>query len=121
MQESFGPGTPDERAAVEGLRGGGGGEDDSKAVDREVPKSKSRRKRKLTDEVQTQICSMISVGCSRRTAARLAGCSESAIRKLSRCDEAFATRLRDASMRREIFPLRNIINASQTRWRAAAW
>ncbi|MGE0693301.1 MAG: hypothetical protein AB7O59_04275 [Pirellulales bacterium] len=64
---------------------------------------------------------MVGVGCSVRTAARLAGCSEAAIRKLKRRDEAFAKRLRDAALRREIFPLRNIINASQTRWRAAAW
>jgi len=73
-----------------------------KAVDREVPIPKSCKKRKLTDETQTQICAMISVGCSMRRAARLAGCSESAIRNLLRRDEAFAKRLREASMRREI-------------------
>lgn len=119
MQESFGPeSTPDEQASQEAGRAGG---DDSNTLDREVPKPKTRRRRKLTDEVQTEICAMISVGCSKRTAARLAGCSEAAIRNLSRHDEVFAARLRQACQRREIFPLRNIINASQTHWRAAAW
>jgi hypothetical protein len=117
MHESFGAEPlKDERVSLEAPTGGA---DQSKAVGRRAPKP--RRKRILTDQTQAEICAMISVGCSLRTAARLAGCSEAAIRNLARRDEAFAKRFREASMRREIFPLRNIINASQTRWRAAAW
>jgi hypothetical protein len=54
-------------------------------------------------------------------AAQRAGCSEAAVRNLARRDDDFARRFREAAIRREVFPLRNIINASQTRWRAAAW
>jgi hypothetical protein len=117
MHESFDTQSlQDERASLEAPPRGA---DETKAVAREV--RKPRKKRILTDQTQAEICAMISVGCSLRTAARLAGCSEAAIRKLTRRDQAFAKRFREASMRREVFPLRNIINASQTRWRAAAW
>jgi hypothetical protein len=95
------------------------GADETKAVAKGAPKA--RTKRKLTDEKQIEICAMIGVGCSLRTAARLAGCSEAAVRNLVRRDEAFAARFREAAIRREVLPLRNIINAGQTRWRAAAW
>src|SRR5262249_52522796 len=109
MQESFGKEstqddtTQDDTPAREARQEG---EKSSKAVDQQLPTRKTRKKRKLTDEAQTQICAMIGVGCSLRTAARLAGCSESAIRNLARHDDAFATRLREASVRREVFPLR---------------
>lgn len=119
MQENSGPeSTLDEGASREATPAG---KQDSKAVGQNPPKPKVRKKRKLTAEVQTEICAMISVGCTRRGAARMAGCSETAIRKLACRDEAFATRFRQACMRREVFPLRNIINAGQTHWRAAAW
>ncbi len=117
MDESFDTQPPQHQGASrEALPAGGDG---TKAAAQGTPKS--RKKRKLTDEKQIEICAMIGVGCSLRTAARLAGCSEAAVRNLVRRDEAFATRFREASIRREVFPLRNIINASQTRWRAAAW
>ena len=119
MQENAGPGsTLDDGASREATPAG---KQDSKAVGQNPPKPKVRKKRKLTAEVQTEICAMISVGCTRRGAARMAGCSETAIRKLACRNEAFATRFRQACMRREVFPLRNIIHASQTHWRAAAW
>jgi hypothetical protein len=117
MHESFG--TQPLQDVGASLEPPSGGADETKAVARQAPKA--RKKRKLTDQTQAEICAMISVGCSLRTAARLAGCSEAAIRNLTCRDQAFAKRFREASIRRELFPLRNIINASQTRWRAAAW
>jgi hypothetical protein len=116
MDESFGTEPRDERASPAAPTGGA---DQSQATAREA--LRPRKKPKLTDETQAEICAMISVGCSLRTAARLAGCSEAAIRNLKRRDSAFAKRFREASIRREVVPLRAIINASQTRWRAAAW
>jgi DNA-binding CsgD family transcriptional regulator len=116
MDESFGTEPKDEGASPAAPTGGA-----DRGKDAGTEARKPRKKPKLTDETQAEICAMISVGCSLRTAARLAGCSEAAIRNLKRRDRAFAKRFREASIRREVFPLRAIINASQTRWRAAAW
>lgn len=117
MHESFDAETVrDERPLLEASSAGA---DVKQAAADDAPKP--RRKRKLTEEKQTEICAMISVGCSERTAARLADCSETAARNLVRRDKAFAQRFRQAAIRREVFPLRAIINASQSRWRAAAW
>ncbi len=135
MQENLGPKPPqddaDDQAAIKVPRASGNNDNVNKEGSRAVvpqaseskPKStpRPRQKRKLTDEMQTEICSMISVGCSMRTAARLAGCSEASIRGLAERDEAFFERLRAACMRREVLPLSAILKASQTHWRAAAW
>jgi hypothetical protein len=80
-----------------------------------------RRKRKLDERRQTEICAAISLGCSRNAAARLVGCSATAIVRLAERDADFGERLHRAELQREIGPLRNIQLASQKNWRAAAW
>ncbi len=76
---------------------------------------------KLSAEMQTKLCAVISVGCSLRAAARLMGCAESTVRTLARRDEAFAERLKQAELSREIIPLKNLQAAGVKYWRAAAW
>lgn len=76
---------------------------------------------KLSAEMQTKLCAVISVGCSLRSAARLIGCAESTVRTMARRDEAFAERLKQAELSREIIPLKNLQAAGVKYWRAAAW
>jgi hypothetical protein len=76
---------------------------------------------KVTEEVQTQICAMVGVGCSLRTASKLAGCPESTVRSKLRSNRAFAARLRKAEQHRELVCLRHVQLAGQKNWRAAAW
>jgi hypothetical protein len=64
---------------------------------------------------------MISVGCTRRTAAALLGSNESTFRSAWQRDETFAEDLQKAERQRELVPLRNLQMAGQKYWRAAAW
>jgi hypothetical protein len=84
-------------------------------------KPKRRRKGKLDERMQAEICAVVGVGASLRAAARLVGCSATAIAKLAERDDDFRERLFAATMKREVGPLQNIRNAGQTNWRAAAW
>lgn len=81
----------------------------------------SRKKRILDDRAQTEVCAMITVGCSRAAAARLVGCTPNAIVGLAERDPLFAERLQAAEMKREFGPLHRINAASEKNWRAAAW
>ena len=85
------------------------------------PPPRARAKRKLDAQKQTEICAMISVGCSVRTTAKMVGCSSQAIHKLANKDPAFEQRIRRAYMMSEFTPLNTIFVASRTHWRAAAW
>ncbi len=78
-------------------------------------------KSKITEEQRTQICAMIGVGCSLRSAARLAGCCESSVRSLLFRDKAFSERFRKSEQTLEVIALRNVQTAAQKNWRAAAW
>src|SRR5262245_9305279 len=81
----------------------------------------SPRYRKMDPETQTEICSALMLGCSRRNAARLAGVSCQAIRYWEQKDPLFAERLLKAQYHREIGPLRKIYAAGEKSWRAAKW
>lgn len=88
----------------------------------EVPeKPKQKRKGKLDERMQTEICAVVGVGASLRAAARLVGCSATAISLLAKRDEEFRERLFRATLQRELVPLQNIKAAGQKSWRAAAW
>jgi hypothetical protein len=79
------------------------------------------RPKKLDSAKQQQICALITVGCTRRTAAIHTGVSCTAIRNLARRDREFADRLQRAEMLRQATALRHIHNAAAKNWRAAAW
>lgn len=76
---------------------------------------------KVTEEVQIQICAMVSVGCSVRAASRMTGCAESTVRNLLKRNKAFAARLRKSQQSCEIIALRHVQAAGEKNWRAAAW
>jgi hypothetical protein len=77
----------------------------------------------LDDTKKREIVAILSVGCTRRTAALYVGCSPRTIRRTAQRDQRFAHELRAASQTAEINYLRNIQNAAKKEqyWRAAAW
>jgi len=70
-----------------------------------------------------QILAIISVGCSRRTAARYVGCDAKTIRNTADRDPEFAAQLCHANHAAEIEYVKRINNAAKKEqyWRAAAW
>lgn len=78
----------------------------------------------LLDEIKRrEILAILSVGCSRATAADYVGCSVSTIQKTAERDPTFAEELRRAESRAEIALLQAIQRAARKEqyWRAAAW
>lgn len=70
-----------------------------------------------------EVLAILSVGCSRRTAARYVGCSPSTIARTAQRDAAFAEELRKAELKAQILFMKNIAAAARKEpyWRAAAW
>lgn len=82
------------------------------------------RKRPALDEFKKrEILAILSVGCSRRTAAKYVGCAPATILRTAQRDKAFAEQLRRAECKSEIGYLKNIQKAARKEqyWRAAAW
>jgi hypothetical protein len=82
------------------------------------------QKRTALDEVKKgEILALLSVGCSRRMAARCVGCSPSTIPRTALRDREFAKRLGRATLAAQVGYLKRIQKASQKEqyWRAAAW
>lgn len=81
-------------------------------------------RRPVLDEIKKrEILAILSVGCSRRRAARYVGCAASTIRRTALRDPAFDERLRRTQCRTEVAYLKNIQAAAAKAqyWRAAAW
>lgn len=70
-----------------------------------------------------EILAIVSVGCSRRTAARYVGCSHTTIGNTARRDGEFGRQLRRAERQAEIAFMKSIGQAAlkPQYWRAAAW
>ena len=68
-----------------------------------------------------RICTLISVGISRRQAAAYVGCHHATITRSARRDAEFAAALWEAEAYSEVEPLSRIVNAGKRSWRAAAW
>ena len=85
--------------------------------------AKCGRRPVLDQFKKREILAILSVGCSRRTAARYVGCATSTIQNTADRDPAFAEQLRHAECESEIGYLKNIRNAARKEqyWRAAAW
>ncbi len=80
--------------------------------------------RQALDEIKKrEIVAILSVGCSRTTAARYVGCTPRTIYNTVRRDPEFAEQLRHAENRTEVEFMRNIQQAARQEkyWRAAAW
>ena len=81
-------------------------------------------RRPVLDEIKKrEICAILSVGCSRRTAANYVRCAVDTIRRTAERDSAFNEQLKQAESRHEILHLKNINEAAKSKqyWRAAAW
>lgn len=85
--------------------------------------AKRGRKPVLDNIKRREIIAILSVGCSRRTAAKYVGCAVSTIQNTADRDATFAKQLREAEYTTEIGFLKNIKDAANKAqyWRAAAW
>ena len=85
--------------------------------------AKRGRKPVLDQIKRREIIAILSVGCSRRTAAKYVDCAVSTIQNTADRDTSFAKQLREAEFVSEIGFLKNIKEAAKKAqyWRAAAW
>jgi len=85
--------------------------------------AESGRKPILDEIKKAQIIAILSVGCSRRTAAAFVGCAPGTVRNTADRDEDFAKQLREAENKHEFNYLKSIRKAAtqEKYWRAAAW
>ena len=77
----------------------------------------------ISEIKQREILVLLSVGCSRRTAARYVNCTQKAIDELAQANPDFAEKLRKAEANLEIESIKNMFNAAkqEKNWRASAW
>jgi len=78
----------------------------------------------VLDEIkQREILAIISMGCSRRTAALYVSCATSTIQNTAERDEKFAEKLERAQSQAVVTHVKNINTAAKKAqyWRAAAW
>ena len=70
-----------------------------------------------------EILAILSMGCSRRAAAKYVGCSPTTIANTAQRDPEFATQVERAESKAEIGYMKNIQKAAgkEQYWRAAAW
>lgn len=81
------------------------------------------QRKSLTPLEKKNILAIISVGCSRETAARYVGCPEYRIRREMADDPAFAAEMVKAAEDSEVYFINKIRKAADKEqyWRAAAW
>ncbi len=75
----------------------------------------------LDDFKQGEMCAILTMGGSRRTAAKYVGCSPDTIRRTAENDEDFRQRLQQAKSNLELHHLGKIKDAAEKNWRASAW
>ena len=83
-----------------------------------------RGRRPVLDEVKRgEILAILTVGCSRRTAAKYVGCAVTTIKRTADRDPEFAEDLCRKENQHEFTYLKNIRQAAEKPqyWRAAAW
>jgi vacuolar-type H+-ATPase subunit H len=83
-----------------------------------------RGRRPVLDEIKKrEILAILSVGCSRATAAGYVGCAPNTILNTARRDPEFAEQLRRTEKRAEVEYMKSIQQAARQEkyWRAAAW
>ena len=85
--------------------------------------AKTGRKPTLDDAKKREIIAILSVGCSRRTAARYVNCDVKTIKNTADRDADFAAQLCRAENQQEFTYLKQLQQAAKKDkyWRAAAW
>ena len=85
--------------------------------------SKRGRPPVLNEARRREILAILTVGCSRRTAAWYVGCDPKTIRNTAERDPDWAEKLAKAESSAEVIHLRNINSAAKLPqyWRASAW
>ena len=85
--------------------------------------TKGSRQGVLDEVKRAEILAIVSVGCSRRVAARYVGCAPSTIWATARRDERFGRELARAEQKSQLGLIKNIRDAAKKAqyWRAAAW
>jgi len=86
-----------------------------------VPVGRKRRSTQLVEQQRHDIITILSVGCSRETAAKHVGCSVNTIHKVAKQDAEFDEKLRQAESHHELKQLQNIHEAAEKHWQASAW
>ena len=77
----------------------------------------------MDDTKKREIIAILTVGCSRETAARYVGCNPRTINNAIQQDDEFAQQVAKAEEQSELFFIKRIRNAAEKEqyWRAAAW
>jgi hypothetical protein len=85
--------------------------------------AKCGRRPVLDDNKRREVCAILSMGGSRRLAARYVCCAPKTIRNTAERDPEFLAQLRQAEGQHELLYLRSIQSAAKKDqyWRAAAW
>lgn len=81
------------------------------------------RKTCLDAERKSNICALLAVGCTKKTAARYVGCSPATITRRAKKEPEFAAAMARAEAQQEFILLKRIYDAAaeHKHWRAAAW
>ena len=75
----------------------------------------------ITVAMQERICTLLSVGFSRRQAAAYVEVDQSTIHRTAKRDPEFADRLKRSEEKATLQPMLTVIAEAQKNWRAAAW
>lgn len=83
--------------------------------------NRAGRPREIDEVKRGEICALLSVGCSYRTAAQYVGCTAAAISMLTKRDAAFAAQVAKAVAQREVTLLSYLRRSAKKSWRATAY
>ncbi len=87
------------------------------------PTPKSAPHPPLTQKQKDEIVAIVTVGCSRKIAARYIGCTQDFIRRTAKKDPKFAESLQRADLQAEITSMKSVNAAARQEryWKAATW
>jgi len=95
----------------------------TKSPPEKSPPEKSPPHPPLTKKQKDEIVAIVTVGCSRKIAARYIGCTQDFIRRTAKKDPAFAEALQHADLQAEITSMKSVNAAARQEryWKAATW
>lgn len=98
-------------------------DESAKTVKTKAAKSRTPPKPPLDEIQRREVCALLAVGCSRKTAADYVGCKPDVIRAMARRHADFAEQLRLSEAKCEVSALTWLNKAVKEgkNWRAVAW